>query len=131
MRVGHRVGAERLNRLEKRVERHAAEARAELRPLGHAMDVARHRLERKRLELFQGPLPRLGHHAIDPEAPIGGPDLRRWAGGENREAVLEVLTRGKSFRQVVRRAAASAESAGDELAHLDNSGADPTLRSLS
>ena len=68
-RIGHRVGVERLGRFEQEVERDAAEAGVELRPLGHAVDVAGHVLMRQLAELLPGPPSLARDHAVDREAP--------------------------------------------------------------
>jgi hypothetical protein len=115
--VGHRIGAERLRLLEQEIERDAAEVGAELGPLGDAVDVAGHGLEREPGELLPTPLALLRDHAVNAEAPLPGLDLGRRAGGEHREAGLGVLPGREMLGELLRRAPAPAETARYELGH--------------
>src|SRR5262249_25951224 len=87
LRVGARVRVPRLSPLEQEVHRHPTEVRAELRPLGDAVDVCWDRLPGERVELLPGPLSLARDHAIDPECPFVRSDVGGWTGGENGEPV--------------------------------------------
>jgi hypothetical protein len=66
VRMRHHVLAEGLDFLKQRVHRHPGKARAELRPLGDAVDVAGNRLLWKRAELLRAPSLLLRDHPVDP-----------------------------------------------------------------
>src|SRR5262249_9668849 len=89
--VDHRVRVEGLRLLEQEVHRDPSEARAELRPLGDAVDVAGDLLERELVELIPAPLTLLADHAIEPEAPFIWGDVWCRAGGQDGEALFGVL----------------------------------------
>ena len=117
----HRERALRLDPLEQGVDRDAAEARAELRPLGHAVDVAGDGREPARVELGRVPrrprrrtslrhplrdqvvearhqLPRrVGGHAARRGRPPGEYAMAHSYGGYTTNLALDDLTGGKAW----------------------------------
>ena len=76
------------------------------------MDVAGDLFGRQLGEFVPAPLELVADHAVDPEAPFGGLEARRRAGGEDREAALQVLAGRQAARVAAVRAAD--EAARDE-----------------
>jgi hypothetical protein len=84
------------------------------------VDVAGNLLELESVELLPGPLALGGDHPVDSQRPVGRLDLGGWPGRQHREARLHVLARRHSVGDLVRRAPAAGEPAGDELAHASS-----------
>ena len=62
------------------------ESSSRLGPLGHAVDVARHRLERQLVELLPVPRPCLSDHPVHTQCPLGGLNARGGSGGQDGES---------------------------------------------
>src|SRR6266436_2010226 len=109
--LGHEVGC-RLDPFEERVDRDASPDGVELRPFGHAVDVAGDLLAREGTELLPGPTAGLVQLADDREVPQLERRVRRRAGGENGEVAGDVLARWDA-RGIHLGWAAAPESARD------------------
>src|SRR4051794_31046798 len=80
------------------VDGHALPSRVELRPRGHAVDIARHPGSRERIELRPAPRFDGTRSDLQREGPIRGIDPRRGSGRKHREIVDEVLSRRNPVR---------------------------------
>src|SRR6185312_15488783 len=97
---------------EQRVDRDASPDGVELRPLGHAVDVAGDLLARQGTELLPGPTARLGQLTDDREVPRLERRVRRRSGGQDGEITGDVLA-GWETRGIHARGATAPESARD------------------
>src|SRR6185312_165252 len=114
--LDHEVGC-RLDSFEERVDRDASPDGVELRPLGHAVDVAGDLLARQGTELLPGPTAGLVQLADDREVPRLERRVRRRPGGEDGEVRSHVLA-GWDTRGIHVRGATAPEPARDDGCHL-------------
>src|SRR6516225_3341630 len=114
--LGHELGCS-LDPFEERVDRDASPDGVELRPLGHAVDVADDLLARQGTELLPGPAARLVQLAEDGKVPQLECRVRRRSGGEDGEVRSHILA-GWDTREIDGRGATAPESARDDGRHL-------------
>src|SRR5262249_37685516 len=114
--LGHVLGC-RLDPFEERVDRDASPHGAELRPLGHAVDVADDLLARQGAELLPGPAARLVQLAHDGKVPRLERRVPRRSGGEDGEVRGHILA-GWDTRGIDVRGATAPEPARDDGCHL-------------
>src|SRR6185437_9624767 len=88
-----------------------------LRPCGHAVDVARVRRRRQRVDLVPRPRRGFRDQAVDGERPRRGVDARRHLGGEHRPAIAGVVLPGRKPR--IAFCPTAAAEASREPAHGD------------
>src|SRR5439155_6733639 len=96
------------------------EGGVELRPLGHAVDVARDRLERELFEGLRAPFLLVGDHAVDPEGPVVRVDPGGGACREHGPAALDVLAGRQPVAVLLDLPPAASESSRDEVAHVSS-----------
>src|SRR5262249_26294071 len=114
--LGHVLGF-RLQPFEERVDRYASPHGVELRPLGHAVDVARDLLARQGTELLPGPAARLVQLADDGKVPQLERRVRRRSGREDGEVRSHILA-GRDTRGIDVHGATTPESGGDDGGQL-------------
>src|SRR3954453_6050147 len=103
--------------LEQRVGADAPELRVELRPGGHAVDVAAVLRRRQRVRLVPGPRGRGLDPAVDGDAPGLGRDPRGGLGGEDRPVVADVVLARRQPRVAIAIAAEEASGHGGHGGH--------------